>query len=274
MKKILVPCDFSKQSKAALSVAVALALKSQGEIVLLHVLPLPALYGNGEMIFDPVAYGNWEEDSKAELEKIRKQADPKVPVTSEVIYGDLVMTATQMIEEKKVDQVVMGTSGSSGFTELVIGSNTEKIVRFSPVPVLAVHRAMDISAVKNILVPSTLELNQAAFIDRLKELQTFFHATLHILLINTPSNFKRDAEGKEALEEFVKNYKLTNCKTYFKSYPDEVNGIMDFAASENIDLIAMATHARKGLAHLFNGSMTEKVVNHFQGPIWTCHLKG
>lgn len=275
MKKILVPCDFSRQSRAAVEVAVQVALKNNGEILLLHVLPIPTLYTGttGEPFADPVFFADWERDSDAELKKIKNQIDPKVRVTTETIYGDFTMTVTRMSEENKVDMVVMGTSGSSGFTEFVIGSNTEKIVRFSKVPVLAVHKAMDVASVKNILVPATGELNQLDFINKLKELQQFFQATLHILLINTPNSFVRDLEAHATLSEYIKHYKLTGCKTYFKSYLNETDGIMDFASSEDIDMIAMATHARKGLAHLFSGSKTEKVVNHFQGPIWTYHLK-
>jgi nucleotide-binding universal stress UspA family protein len=108
----------------------------------------------------------------------------------------------------------------------------------------------------------------------LKALQKFFDATLHILHINTPVHFKRDAEAHEAMVEFAKHYKLANYKLHFRSYENEGNGIIDFAYTEKMDLIAMATHARKGLAHVFNSSMTESVVNHIQVPIWTYCIKG
>lgn len=165
----------------------------------------------------------------------------------------------------------MGTSGTSGLKEIFIGSNTEKVVRFSPVPVLTVRLASSLQAVKHILVPSTLDLNQTDFIKKLKELQEFFDATLHVLLINTPIHFRSDAEGREALEAFVKHYKLSNVKLHFRNYTHEDSSILTFAISEKMDMIAMATHARKGLAH--TGSITENVVNHLQTPIWTYRLQ-
>lgn len=278
MKKILVPCDFSKSANEAYKVAIDLALKTKGEIFLLHVVPISNLYTTGfagePLAFDPGYYGQMEKDIKIELDKLVKIGTGKsLKVSTEVVYGDVIVSVKNMIKTHKIDLVVMGTSGSSGLSEIFIGSNTEKVVRFSSVPVLAVKKAIDLKSIKNILVPSTLFLNQTDFVKKLKELQEFFGATLHILLINTPMHFRRDAEANETLKEFAKYYKLSNYKLYFRNYAREEEGIIEFAYNEKMDLIAMGTHARKGLAHLFNTSVTEKVVNHVQGPIWTYCLK-
>jgi nucleotide-binding universal stress UspA family protein len=108
---------------------------------------------------------------------------------------------------------------------------------------------------------------------KVKDLQNFLGARLHILLINTPSAFMRDAEGKERLEEFAKHYQLNDYELHFRSYRKEEEGIIEFAQSNDIDLLVMATHARKGLAHLFNGSVTEGVVNHLKSSVWTFAIK-
>lgn len=278
MKKILVPCDFSAQSQEAFKVAIEFASKSKGEITLLHVFAIPALYKTGyagePLAFDPAYFADIEKDAKGELEKMKKRAASKpVKINTEVVYGELISTIKNLIETKKIDLVIMGTSGTSGLTEIIIGSNTEKVVRYSPVPVLAVRKSFELKTIKNILLPTALGLNQTDFINKIKTLQDFFNATLHILLVNTPDNFRRDAEANVALAEFAKHYKLKNYKTHFRNYNSEEDGIIDFSHSEGINLIAMATHARKGLAHLFNHSITENVVNHIQCPIWTYSLK-
>lgn len=278
MKKILVPCDFSKRSNEAYKVAIELAGKSGGEIVLLHVLAIPTLYTTsfaGEpLAYEPSYFTQMEEDATKELEKMKDRAGSRsIAITTEVVFGELISSVKRSIEARSIDLVVMGTSGASGFTEIFVGSNTEKVVRFSPVPVLAVRKATEVKSIKNILLPSTLDLGQTDFIRKLKELQQFFDATLHVLLVNTPAHFRRDREANEALEEFAKHYKLTNYKLRFMNHFREEDGIIDFTYSEKIDLIAMATHARKGLAHLFNSSITENVVNHIQCPIWTYCIK-
>ncbi|HEX6890385.1 MAG TPA: universal stress protein [Chryseolinea sp.] len=276
MKNILVPCDFSAQANEAFKVALEVASKSKAQVTLLYIVAIPPVYsGSGEpLAIDPVMYVSIEEDAKKKLDKMKDiAASRSINVNTEVMYGELVPSVRKMIESKKIDLVIMGTSGTSGFAEVFIGSNTEKVVRFSTVPVLAVRRSFTLKSIKKILVPSTLQLNQSKFIKSLKELQDFFGAKLHILLVNTPIHFRTDAEAEEALQEFASYYELTNYKGHFRSYPREEDGIIDFAYSEGMDLIAMATHARKGLAHLFNISVTENVVNHIQSPIWTYCLK-
>jgi nucleotide-binding universal stress UspA family protein len=274
MKKILVPCDFSAQSNESFKVALDVASKNNAEITLLHILAIPPIYSGEPLAIDPVADAILEEETKKKLDKMKANVAAKsIKINTEVVYGELVSSVKRMIESKKIDLVIMGTSGASGFAEVFIGSNTEKVVRFSTVPVLAVRRSFSLKSIKKILVPSTLQLNQTKFIESLKELQDFFDARLHILLVNTPIHFRTDAEAKEAMEEFATYYKLTNYKTHFRNYPREEDGIIDFAYSAGMDLIAMATHARKGLAHLFNVSITENVVNHIQSPVWTYCLK-
>jgi nucleotide-binding universal stress UspA family protein len=276
MKKILVPCDFSAQSNEAFKVALQLASKSKAQIILLHVLAMLPIYsGSGEpLAFDPITYASLEEEAQKTLNKMKVRAASKsIKAHTEVISGDLVSSIKSLIESRKIDLVIMGTSGASGFSEIFIGSNTEKVVRFSTVPVLAVRKSFTVKSIKNILVPSTLQLDQTRFIKHLKELQKFFGAKLHILLVNTPIHFRTDAEANEGLQEFAKHYKLKNYKTHFRNYTREEDGIIDFAYSERMDLVAIATHARKGLAHLVNVSITENVVNHVQNPIWTFCLK-
>jgi nucleotide-binding universal stress UspA family protein len=278
MKRILIPCDFSKPSTEAYKVAIDLAGRSRGEIVLLHVIASPTAYTTsfaGEpFLYDPAYYTRMEDEARQELDKVKAQTGANsIAVTTEVQFGTLLTTVLNTIKARNIDLVLMGTSGASGIAEILIGSNTEKVVRFSPVPVLAIRDAVDTKSIRNILLPSTLELNQHDFIKKLKELQQFMGATVHVLLVNTPVRFRQNKEANEALNDFAKHYQLTDYKLHFKNYYREEEGIMEFARAEKMDLIAMPTHARKGLSHLFNPSVTEHVVNHAQVPIWTYCLK-
>ena len=273
MKQILVPCDFSKTAIEAFKMAVGIAEKLKGNIIVLYAIPIPTTYdpnfiGDPSM-YNPQFFATMEDDAKKAFEEMQKHHGKNQKTKLEITVGGLFESITRVTEGNKIDLIVMGTSGSSGIQEILIGSNTEKVVRFSKVPVLAVHNASEINSIKNILVPTTGNLDESHFISKLKDLQVFLKANLHILLINTPVNFMRDAEGREVLEEFAKQYQLKDYELHFKSYKQEEEGIIDFAISNKMDLIAMATHSRKGLAHLFTGSVTENVVNHVLTPVWT-----
>jgi nucleotide-binding universal stress UspA family protein len=277
MENILVPIDFSKQSKEAFKTAVKLAGKTNAGVIMLHVLYLPTLYDAG-FAGEPLAYNvlyldQMEKDARAELEKMKAEAGAAIRVNIEIVYGDVVTSIKNNIEKYHCELVIMGSSGMSGIPSLLVGSVTEKVVRHIPVPVLAVRESFQMNDVKDILLPSNLDLDQTDFIREVKKLQELFGATLHLLLINTPSHFRRDGEAREAFDEFIRHYSLTNCKAHFRNYRSEEEGILDFAYSEKMNLIAMATHGRKGLAHLFNGSIAEDVVNKIVSPVWTYCLK-
>lgn len=62
----------------------------------------------------------------------------------------------EMVNNPKIDLVVMGTSGHSKLEEMIIGSNTEKVVRHSRCPVLTVHETAAKKEFKNIVYATSL----------------------------------------------------------------------------------------------------------------------
>lgn len=275
MKKILVPCDFSEPAMEAFRFAVDLASKGGGKVIVLQVIDLPiSAYGASIDVpiytYSPSLLKDLEEIAKKNYKKMfarfGKENDNISFVT---VHGPTSSMIRDYIDEKKIDLVVMGTHGATGAHEFFVGSNTEKIVRFSKVPVLAIRKAIAVSSIKNIVFPTSLELNQADFVKKLKSLQEFFEAKLHILYLNTPFNFIRETE----LKDYAKHYKFTNCELYIRNDRYEPDGIRLFAKEIKADMIAMATHGRKGLSHFLYGSLTEDVVNHVECAIWTYVIK-
>ena len=276
MKKIVVPCDFSDAAVQAFKFAVEIANQSKGEVLLLNVIELPVMH---DTVLMPTL--NFEE---AFLKDMRKNADknfskmkekwakegPKV--TAYVEYGPTAHTIKTFAEEKKADLIVMGTKGATGVKEFLVGSNTEKVVRWASVPVIALKKSVKVSSIRNIVFPNTLEDNdeQDALTLKVKALQNFFKAKLHILYVNTPANFKRDATTRQLLKEFAKRFMLKDYTLNVYNATDQEMGVADFVHEMGADMVAMATHGRKGLNHFMSGSVAEDVVNHLDCPIWTC----
>ena len=257
--------------------AVDIASRSNGSTTVLHVISLPSISDpivSGEpIVYSQAFFSAVEEDVKNAYAAMLQQYGKDAKVSLDIEGGGLFEVVKSITEKRQVDLVVMGTTGTTGIARSLIGSNTEKVVRFSKVPVLAVRKACDITSIKNILLPETGDFNQTNFISKVKALQEFLRAKLHILFVNTPVNFKSDEEGKETLEEFAKHYQLENYVLHFKSYRTKEEGIIDFSTSNKMDLIIMATHSRRGLSHLLEGSITEDVVNHALIPVWTYSIR-
>jgi nucleotide-binding universal stress UspA family protein len=96
-----------------------------------------------------------------------------------------------------------------------------------------------------------------------------YDSTIHLVRINTPGNFQRDAVVKKYMEDFAKKLQLKNYTINVFNDLSEEEGIAYFAESIDADLIAMATHGRTGFAHVLAGSIAEEVVSHSKRPVLT-----
>jgi nucleotide-binding universal stress UspA family protein len=163
----------------------------------------------------------------------------------------------------------MGTSGHSKFEEMIVGSNTEKVVRHAKCPVLTVHEKPDGKDFVNIVYASCLNDNEKAFAAVVQNAQEMYNAKIHLVRINTPMNFQPDHEVKRVMQEFARKVKLKDYTMNVFNDRSEEEGILHFASSVNADLIAMATHGRTGFARVLVGSITEDVVNHASKPVLT-----
>jgi nucleotide-binding universal stress UspA family protein len=263
MKKILVPLDFSDSSLNALETARQLAAKSGAGLRLIHV---------NEFTFHELAAQEISRRHKELLHAlIHEEKFKKLDVSYDVLEGPLISTLQEEAED--VDLIVSGATGASGFEEVMMGSNAEKIVRHAPCPVLTVKDILEIEKVRTILLASDLESDQDVMVKPLKAFQQLLGATLHILLVVTPQRWLDHREIKERMEGFVERNKLENFTVHSINDTDEEDAILYYAGEIRADVIAMGTHSRSGLAHLFKGSITEDVVNHAQRAVWTYSLK-
>lgn len=277
MKKILVPCDFSKQAINAYRNALEIAAQSKGSIYLLHVIELPVLHDSVIMPvlnFEQELFKELKEKSVSQFKKLTdKYGAEGVKVVFEVKFGAVSNVIQDYITDKSIDLVIMGSHGASGVREFLIGSNAEKMVRNSPVPVL-VFKNYYKGPIKKIVFPNTLETeNQEDLVMKVKALQNFFKAHLHIVWINTPAGFTSDNITRERLNKFAKRFMFKDFTIHVFNYGEEEQGILQFTQLIGGHLIAMGTHGRRGIAHVVSGSLTENVVNHTQSPVWTYSLK-
>jgi nucleotide-binding universal stress UspA family protein len=185
MKNILVPCDFSKPAEEAFRFAVKIASQSKGAIHVLNVIDITFLRDNPTLSHSYAFNINFLKDIEREIEqKFQVMRGKYAPLTMEVKFKHVISSLTAEIHNytvaNKIDLVLMGTHGEDGAD---FGSNTEKIVRNSTVPVFAVRTAP--AEIKNIVFPVTPDHRDKDLIAKVNELQTFFQARVHLLYVNT-----------------------------------------------------------------------------------------
>jgi len=287
MKRILVPTDFSEQAGYAMDLACQIAHKTNCELIALHVLDHTGLFdfstggtayplmGNPagldlDQKFLEMLYSNAEEKCTQFLKSFESE---KLKITKKIKIGSAFHYITELIEENKTDLVIIGSKGSSGFEEVLIGSNTEKVVRHAKCPVLTVKSKTNIEDIEDIVFATNFKEEDSHVAGELKKLQEVFDAKLHLVMINTPSSFETNRNIMAHADDFIKENNLSNYTINIYSDKVEEDGIIFFAQDIDADLIALATHGRSGLLHLLSGSIAEDVVNHAKRPVWTFRLK-
>lgn len=277
MKKILVPCDFSKPAINAFRLALDIATRSKGAVHLCHVIELPVVGDPGMMqlvTMDESFFRDARNAIKLQFEKLlAKHGDPDVKTTTGIEFGYFPNLVIDIIERDKYDLVVMGSHGSTGFKDFISGTNAERIVRRATAPVLVVKDVYK-GAITSIVFPNTLDTEgQDELIAQVKALQAFFKATVHIVYINTPAFFTSDTITLKRLKEFAKQFMFKNYTINVFNHENEEGGILHFTQAIGGHVIAMGTHGRRGVSHLLNGSLAEDVVNHSRALIWTTAIK-
>jgi nucleotide-binding universal stress UspA family protein len=278
MKKILVPTDFSKTAQTAIEVAADIAMKAKSQLIVLHVVE-GANGGSFNIEGQIDTSDHWEdriftmkviERGKKQLEKLTEDLTSRgVRVKSELRMGTPFHGMQTIIQDHNVDLVVMGTSGRSQVQEMIIGTNTEKVVRQSRCPVLTVQKKPANSEFKSIVYATGMGKEEEVFSKIVRRTQQMYDATVHLVRVNTPGSFKRDVVVKKEMETFAKKLQLKNYTLNVFNDLSEEEGIIYFADSINADMIAMATHGRTGFAHVLSGSIAEDVVSHAKRPVLT-----
>lgn len=278
MKKILVPTDFSKTAQIATDVAIDVAKKANAQLILLHVIEEAS--GTSFNITGEVKVsGGWEnklftmkmiERAQKQMTKLYDQIrDNGIKVKQELRVGTAFHGMRDILTEQKVDLVVMGTAGRTQLEEMIIGTNTEKVVRHSKCPVLTVHKKPLTTDFKNVVYATSMSKDEEVFSRVVRNTQQIYGSTIHLVRINTPGNFQRDAVVKKSMEDFAKKLQLKNYTINIFNDLSEEEGIIYFADSIHADLIAMATRGRTGFAHVIAGSIAEEVVSHAKRPVLT-----
>ena len=278
MKKILVPTDFSHAAQAATDVAASIAVKEGAQLVLLHVIELPG-HDSFNVEGEVLTPENWEEkifsrklieSAKQKLERLAEQMTANGILCSfELRLGSPFHGIREVITEENADLIVMGTAGHSRLEEMIIGSNTEKVVRHSKCPVLTVHHTAIKKDFKNIVYATNLSIEEETFSRIVINTREMYKGTIHLVRINTPANFESDVKIKKDMQAFAKQIGLKNYTINTFNHYREEEGILEFARNIDADLIALSTHGRTGFAHLLAGSIAEDVANHSVIPVLT-----
>ncbi|TYP76040.1 universal stress protein [Aquimarina intermedia] len=276
IRSILVPTDFSTQAESALRVAAQIAKKTNAKIYLLHILELPLhltdLMSTGNPAPAPEAVF-FMKRAHQKFEEIMEQPYLEgLEVIETVSFEGILDGIIDASDKNEVDIIVMGSHGSSGFEELFIGSNAEKVVRTSKKPVLVIKEDCNIFEVNDFVYATNFDDEDKKNLVAASKFAKQIGAKLHYVWINTANGFKTTYEIEEKMNNLIKGLAIENYSLNIYNDDSVEKGILHFAASMKAGLIGISTHGRKGISHFINGSLSEDVVNHAKRPVLTYQI--
>ncbi len=314
-KRILVPTDFSENAIAAYTHAQEVAKKYGATIDFMHVIPTLQYFNEslsrlGVPLDDGDLYPTAQKEAKHRLKEIMKD------YIEEDFKGEAITkidrkpshAITEVAKSKGHDLIVMATRGKHG-SDLLRGTTTEKVIRYSEIPVFTVDKGLGSGGFKRILLPtdgSPVSFSAIPVAFSLAQVYaaeiTLFHvAELYGAGIEEPGRDKVHTQEEikyEAVIEKLKDYLIDNNMDTIRiqrgevSFEDQLEIVEEASsqtinlhtiiekdvsahhgieeyAAENADLVVMGTHGYSGFAHLFLGSTTEQVAQHLNLPVVT-----
>ena len=135
-QKIVVPIDFSEESRTALTVALEIA-GSTGKVSVIHVLPDLSPAEPGEL-WNTVSPASRVENATAALKTWLQEGGHEIE-TIVVSIGDPGAEICHAATEHGADLIVLPSHGRTGIRRLLIGSVAERVVRLAPCPVLVLR---------------------------------------------------------------------------------------------------------------------------------------
>ncbi|UGU14677.1 universal stress protein [Sinomicrobium kalidii] len=274
MKKIIVPTDFSEYAEYALEVAASIAKKEKAQILLFHMIGVSRAFfteNKYQEYAEAVYYMKLARKKFDELlaRSYMKGIETECVVQNYKAFSEL----NDVAKEKEADLIVMGSHGAGKILSMFVGSNTEKVVRHSDLPVLVVKDRIKNFEMNGVVFACDFEQESIHAYRRAMKFFAPFKSKVHLLHVNLPGESFRDtSQIEEKVRGFLLNAegseKRMGAVNYWNDYTTE-QGIYTFSGRVNADLIAVLTHGRKGLAHFFMGSLAEDMANRSGWPVIT-----
>jgi nucleotide-binding universal stress UspA family protein len=296
-RSILVPLDGSTFGEHALPLAIGLARRSSATLHLVHVhVPLAAAYLENVAAFEDTIELEYKKQHgdylAATVERVRQVAPVQVQLV--LTEGEIVSSLGATAERTGADLIVMTTHGRGVLGRFWLGSVADELLRQSRLPLLLVHPRDGQADLRQQLVPRHVLLPldgsplaeqmiaPALALGSLTEADYTLLRVIHpVAPVVTPvpdgalgtrvqALINRIDEAQEELRQEAEKY-LSGVAKRIRTGSVQVQtkvavgepaaaAILREAAAPAIDLVALATHGRRGLSRLFLGSVADKVV--------------
>lgn len=264
MRRILLPTDFSKNAYNAITHALKLYKNIECKFYVLNTL-----YNSNYILYSSLSevYQHNSEKGLNKLVQRIKEEFPNEKHSFETIssFNTLYNEITQLVDNEKIDLIVMGTNGAAGGEELLFGTHTVHAIKIAKCPLLAIPSERAYQSPDNILFATKFEIDFNEYqMDLLKRICHRHDSKLHIIHANFGNKLNdKQQKAKQALEEF-----LSDIPHEFYDIPEKsvAEAIETFQEKQSVDLLVMIKHRHTFMERLLFSSVVHEIGFHTKFP--------
>ena len=264
MKNILVPFDFSHNSRNALEYAAQFSKKMNASLHVFHAYDRSEVL-EGVKVATAISA---MEDTKAKMTKQFELSSNQVQ--THVVQGEFIEEVIQFIEGNKIDMIAIGTRGASGLRELLVGSNTVQLMQeVRLIPMLVVPEKATYQPLRNILLCSDLhEIADDDALDLVKDIAIAYEADVrlaHVEKGNGQPTYEKVLEKRREMHIFEPEVDCTYKRIVAKDILAGIKYYMD-KKSDN-DMVAMVYRSHSFIETIFGMNHTHEMAYHTTVPL-------
>jgi nucleotide-binding universal stress UspA family protein len=280
LNNILFATDFSQVADAAALIAIQIARRYGAKVHGVHV--------NRFDDYTAAAPSAWaamveaaEKETKEDAGRLTEQLHS---IEHGVVIGEgnLCEVLSNVIQQKEIDLIVLGTRGRTGLGKVILGSVAEQILRQSPCPVLTVGPHVnpwsdEYAKMHEILYATDLEADYpiaAPYAVSLAQENQAHLVLLHVIedpkagdLVDSPE--VTDLKERKLQQLVTEQAGLWCDPTYIVEQGPATEKILDVAKRRHTDLIVLGARPAKGFATHLNIGTVHKVVSQATCPVLT-----
>ena len=280
LKNILFATDFSAASDAAAPIAIQIARHYGAKVYGVHVNRFDDYTAAAPNAWAAMAEAA-EKETKEDAGRLNEQFQG---IEHEAVIGEgnIWEVVSNLIKEKEIDLVVLGTRGRTGLGRALLGSVAEQILRQAPCPVLTVGPHVNLwsdeyAKMREILYATDLAADfptAAPHAVSLAQENQAHLVLLHVIedakagdLVDSPEVV--DVKERKLQQLVAEQAGLWCDPTYIVEQGPAAEKILDVAKRRHTDLIVLGARPAKGLATHLNIGTVHKVVSQATCPVLT-----
>jgi len=274
MGTILLPVDFSDETKTAIDFGFEIAKRSGSDLVLLHSFHDQLYFSDGGfstgfesnvMVTDEIISDfykqkkkNIEELKEALLARGKEAGWPGIKVETVMETGDPEYQIPEAAEKIEPDLIVM-TSTGIGKNFLLAGSVARKVMDSGVAPVLAIPKNTEYKEIRNVAYMTEFEETDVEVLKKLFDLLNAYKPNVYVVHLNVEA---KDPDAMQRMQnlldhEDVKEYTIQLIAQVIECEKPQ-RTIEGYVKAKNIDMICIVPHKRNLFKQIFSGDLTKK----------------